>query len=82
LKENATQTFTKAERRELKKACKKGIPDEFRARLWLRATGAAAFMDFYGNIGYYEKLKRSALDYPNPSFQQIELDLKRTFQED
>ena len=31
------------------------------------------------NPGYYEALTKSKIFYPNPSFQQIELDLRRTY---
>lgn len=31
---------------------------------------------------YYDTLLKESVDYPNPSFHQIELDLKRTFPED
>jgi hypothetical protein len=31
------------------------------------------------NKNYYKRLKVLSLNYPNPSFSQIELDLKRTF---
>lgn len=31
------------------------------------------------NPGYYYSLKTNFLEYPNPSFHQIDLDLKRTF---
>ena len=34
------------------------------------------------NKGYYEGLLKNFIDYPNPHFVQIELDLKRTFPED
>lgn len=34
------------------------------------------------NQGYYESLKKANMNYPNPSFNQIELDLRRTFQEE
>jgi hypothetical protein len=34
------------------------------------------------NPGYYQSLKDNFLDYPNPIYQQIELDLKRTFPND
>ena len=33
------------------------------------------------NKGYYRKLKNTEMTYPNPSFNQIELDLRRTFTE-
>jgi hypothetical protein len=33
------------------------------------------------NKDYYKKLKNARIHYPNPSFTQIELDLKRTFSE-
>ena len=31
------------------------------------------------NEGYYETLKNKSIDYPNPAFEQIEVDLPRTF---
>lgn len=34
------------------------------------------------NSGYYEGLLKNFVDYPNPHFIQIELDLKWTFPED
>jgi hypothetical protein len=49
--------------------------------LWLRASGAAAALNLPENRGYYRKLKNTPLEYPNPSFYQIELDLRRTFTE-
>ena len=49
--------------------------------MWLRASGAAAVMSLPENKNYYKDLKRLELNYPNPSFNQIELDLRRTFQE-
>ena len=39
-------------------------------------------MNLPENKGYYKKLKKMALDYPNPSFNQIELDLRRTYHEE
>ena len=33
------------------------------------------------NKDYYRRLKKMDMDYPNPSFSQIELDLGRTFTE-
>ena len=38
-------------------------------------------MSLAENRGYYRWLKNMKVDYPNPGFQQIELDLKRTFTE-
>ena len=34
------------------------------------------------NKGYYETLRDHDMLYPNPSFNQIELDLRRTFPND
>ena len=34
------------------------------------------------NPGYYERLIHNFVEYPNPHFNQIELDIKRTFPED
>ena len=47
----------------------------------MRASGAASIMQLPENYDYYQKLKRLDIKYPNPSFSQIELDLKRTFYE-
>lgn len=49
--------------------------------LWLRVSGAASQLHNSQNIGYYSTLLHYDLNYPNPCFNQIELDLKRTFQE-
>ena len=57
------------------------MPQRFRKHLWLRASGAAAIMSLPENKNYYRKLKNLAMSYPNPSFGQIELDLRRTFTE-
>ena len=56
------------------------FPQEYRRELWLRATGAKALIA--QNPDYYKRLLESFNDYPNPHFNQIELDLKRTFPED
>ena len=55
------------------------MQDKYRKQLWLRASGAAALMAMQENQNYYYNMKRLELSYPNPSFNQIELDLKRTF---
>ena len=46
-------------------------------RLWLKCSGALG--QKISNPGYYESLKANAINYPNPSFHQIELDLARTY---
>jgi Rab-GTPase-TBC domain len=73
--------LSKVEKQVLKIICKKGIEEKFRRDLWLRASGASAAMNLPENRGYYRRLKKLALEYPNPSFNQIELDLRRTFTE-
>ena len=47
--------------------------------IWLKCSGALGMMK--SNKGYYETLKTSfnEFNYPNPQFNQIEIDLKRTF---
>ncbi len=40
-------------------------------KLWMTASGASAAMK--SNPGYYASLLSSFVDYPNPSFAQIEL---------
>ena len=47
--------------------------------LWVRASGAANQMAHLHNKGYYDSLQKLDLNYPNPAFNQIDLDLKRTF---
>ena len=49
----------------------------FHKQVWLRASGALAQIE--ANPGYYYSLKRLALDYPNPAFSQIEIDVIRSF---
>lgn len=75
------QVLSKVEKSVLKKSCKKGLDERYRRHLWFRASGAAAAMNLPENRGYYRKLKNTPLEYPNPSFNQIELDLRRTFTE-
>ncbi len=47
----------------------------------MRGTGASKRLEDPLNSGYYQSLLNADLDYPNPSFHQIELDLNRTFSE-
>jgi hypothetical protein len=44
---------------------------------WLKCSGA--YNQMLNNPGYYEMLKKQAINYPSPSLQQIEVDLRRTF---
>lgn len=69
------------EREALFKICKLGMNKIYRKNLWLKASGALQAMKLPENQNYYHKLKKLELPYPNPSFAQIELDLKRTFYE-
>ena len=71
--------LSKMERKVLKIIVKRGYPEHYRRHLWLRASGAAVSMA--DNPDYYKNLKNLDIDYPNPSFNQIELDLRRTFYE-
>ncbi len=73
------QILNKYERKVLKIIVKRGIPERYRRFLWLRASGASALMSLPENKNYYRNLKRLEMNYPNPSFNQIELDLRRTF---
>jgi len=49
----------------------------YRRILWLKCSGALRCIK--NNPGYYEKLKLVEQSYPNGSFNQIELDLPRTY---
>jgi hypothetical protein len=73
--------LSKIEKKVLKVVCKSGLPDKYRKHLWLRASGASAMMNLKENKNYYRNLKNAPMNYPNPCFNQIELDLKRTFTE-
>lgn len=44
---------------------------------WLKCSGA--YVQMLNNPGYYNELKNSNMNYPNPSALQIELDLRRTY---
>ena len=46
-------------------------------RLWLKCSGALG--QKISNPGYYASLKQCGINYPNPSFYQIDKDLERTF---
>ena len=46
-------------------------------RLWLKCSGALA--QKLANPGYYDTLISKGFFYPNPAFNQIELDLPRTY---
>ena len=46
------------------------------------SSGAANLMNMSHNEDYYFKLRDMHRHYPNPCFNQIELDLKRTFPND
>jgi len=48
-------------------------------KVWLLGSGAANLLDMEHNRDYYFKLRDSIMQYPNPCFNQIELDLKRTY---
>jgi hypothetical protein len=76
-----SKVLSKVEKKVLKMVCKKGLPEKYRRHLWLRASGASAMMNLPENKGYYRRLKATKMQYPNPSFNQIELDLRRTFTE-
>lgn len=73
--------MSKRERQYLLRVCKHGFPSPYRKHLWLRASGAASYMNLPENRFYYRNLRRAGLDYPSPSSHQIEVDLKRTFSE-
>jgi hypothetical protein len=49
----------------------------YRRILWLKCSGALRRLK--NNVGYYGALKKVTQSYPNGSFQQIELDLPRTY---
>lgn len=54
-----------------------GMEEELMGKVWMLASGAANLMNVHQN--YYFRLRDSVSIYPNPCFNQIELDLRRTF---
>lgn len=77
--QSSNKELTKDEREFLEKWIKDDnlMNPGIRKQIWMRGCGAKALMD--DNPGYYLNLKNNFLQYPNPWFSQIELDLKRTF---
>jgi Rab-GTPase-TBC domain len=57
------------------------MDNEDRGLFWMRATGASHELAQEHNKGYYHRLLNSNVDYPNPCFHQVEIDLNRTFTE-
>ena len=51
-----------------------------RREVWMDKCGAKKLMD--ANPGYYQSLKNNFLEYPSPCFDQINIDLTRTFAND
>ena len=49
-------------------------------KVWMLVSGAANLMNM--NPDYYFTLRDRVRTYPNPCFNQIELDLRRTFPND
>jgi hypothetical protein len=58
------------------------LDDTQQAKLWLLASGAANLINMDYNRNYYYILRDHNMEYPNPCFNQIELDLRRTFPND
>ena len=61
---------------------KEKLTDEQYGKFWLLASGAANFIGMEHNRGYYYILRDKNMEYPNPCFNQIEVDLRRTFPND
>lgn len=60
----------------------KGIPEELRGDVWLQCSGAQQVLIDPQFKNYYLSILSAFPDYPNPNFNQIELDLARTFPEE
>eukprot|EP00053_Salpingoeca_punica_P003409 m.43007 g.43007 ORF g.43007 m.43007 type:complete len:339 (-) comp12166_c0_seq1:235-1251(-) len=64
--------------RKLKRFCRKGIPNDRRAEVWMEISGANAKMRI--NQGLYKRLlEEGRKKYHATDMEQIELDLPRTF---
>ena len=57
------------------------LPASYRKHLWFKASGASAMINLPSNREQYGKLKEAGINYPSPSINQIEVDLRRTFSE-
>jgi len=51
-------------------------------KIWMLSSGAANLMNLQHNQNYYFLLRDQVAEYPNTCFNQIELDLRRTFPND
>lgn len=60
----------------------KKLTDDQYGKLWLLSSGAANLISMPHNRNYYFFLRDQNIEYPNPCFNQIELDLRRTFPND
>ena len=58
------------------------LDDNQQGKLWLLASGAVNLINMEHNRNYYIFLRDHNMEYPNPGFNQIELDLRRTFPND
>jgi TBC1 domain family member 8/9 len=58
------------------------MDDSLQGKMWLLASGAANLINLEHNRNYYYILRDQNMEYPNPCFNQIELDLRRTFPND
>jgi hypothetical protein len=79
----STEPLTKHQRQALFILWKRDEPlsDFERGQLWIKATGAMALIKNPMNKGYYKTLSENSIDYPNPAFDLIEVDMPRTFTE-
>ena len=73
--------FDKSYRKTLWKILlhKSKFTDEQSSNIWLIASGAANMLNMDFNENYYFLMRDHNIEYPNPCFNQIELDLYRTF---
>lgn len=72
----------KSERKFLLKYVIKGLPASLRGQFWLATSGASRFMQKEYDPGYYQRLCKEVEEYPNPNFNQVLLDLQRTYPTD
>ena len=77
--ESSPAMLSKLEKQVLSRICKNGIPWQYRRLLWLRASGAYSMMSMKQYKNYYMELKEQPEDLDNSSFNQVDLDIKRTF---
>ena len=70
-KECHNRLLSQGERETLIEFLKEGCPKKVRGELW--GVGSGGFCAMNANSGYYQRILKDFIRYPNPHFDQIEM---------